>query len=184
MFGEGRRSDPRRGRLRRTPAGVWGHRQPQPRAVPFHDSLRADHERRPGFVILGGRVGYCHGCGWKGDVFSFVQKRDGVDFPSALRILADRVGIELDDKGRGGARRRNLSRRQRAVVCRFNRDPDLSAMVMSPAIRRVITSLYRSSRCFRARFASVKNPASRVDSLPKVGSHECSGVFLFLQFRP
>lgn len=39
---------------------------------------------------------YCYGCGVGGDVFSFVQRLQGVDFPGALKYLADRAGIKLN----------------------------------------------------------------------------------------
>ena len=39
---------------------------------------------------------YCFGCQAKGDIFTFVQEFEKVDFKEALRILADRAGIVLD----------------------------------------------------------------------------------------
>jgi DNA primase len=57
---------------------------------PFHD------ERSPSFGIDPTRkVYYCFGCQAKGDVFTFVQETEGVDFKGALELLADRCGIEL-----------------------------------------------------------------------------------------
>src|SRR3989338_4475147 len=38
---------------------------------------------------------YCFGCGAKGDIFTFVQEFEGLDFIGALRILASRAGVEL-----------------------------------------------------------------------------------------
>ena len=38
---------------------------------------------------------YCFGCQASGDVFTFVQETEGVDFKGALELLADRAGIEL-----------------------------------------------------------------------------------------
>jgi DNA primase len=37
----------------------------------------------------------CWVCGIGGDAFSFVQRVEGVEFPEAVRMLADRAGIEL-----------------------------------------------------------------------------------------
>lgn len=39
----------------------------------------------------------CFVCGEGGDVFAFVMKHTGLDFPSALRHVAEKVGIEVPD---------------------------------------------------------------------------------------
>ncbi len=58
---------------------------------PFHN------EKTPSFFISPTRQSfYCFGCGEKGDIFSFVQKFEGVDFKEALKNLADRAGVKLD----------------------------------------------------------------------------------------
>ncbi|HZL48411.1 MAG TPA: DNA primase [Solirubrobacteraceae bacterium] len=57
---------------------------------PFHD------ERSPSFGIdPGQKVYHCFGCQASGDVFTFVQETEGVDFKGALELLADRFGVEL-----------------------------------------------------------------------------------------
>ncbi|MEK7117129.1 MAG: DNA primase [Patescibacteria group bacterium] len=57
---------------------------------PFHN------EKTPSFFISPTRQSfYCFGCGEKGDIFSFVQKFEGLDFKGVLKILADRAGVEL-----------------------------------------------------------------------------------------
>lgn len=38
---------------------------------------------------------YCHGCGAGGDVFSFLQKADGLSFSESAQRLADRLGVSL-----------------------------------------------------------------------------------------
>ena len=57
---------------------------------PFHD------ERTPSFGIdPAQKVYYCFGCQASGDLFTFVQESEGVDFKGALELLADRYGVEL-----------------------------------------------------------------------------------------
>ncbi|HEY2718954.1 MAG TPA: DNA primase [Solirubrobacteraceae bacterium] len=57
---------------------------------PFHD------ERTPSFGIDPmQKVYHCFGCQASGDVFTFVQETEGVDFKGALELLAERYGVEL-----------------------------------------------------------------------------------------
>lgn len=60
---------------------------------PFHN------EKTPSFFVSPERDSYyCFGCGAKGDILSFVQEFEGVDFMGALKILAERAGVELEQK--------------------------------------------------------------------------------------
>ena len=57
---------------------------------PFH------HERTPSFFISSSRQTYhCFGCNKGGDVISFVEEIEGLDFQGALKLLADRAGVTL-----------------------------------------------------------------------------------------
>lgn len=57
---------------------------------PFHN------EKTPSFFISPARNSYyCFGCSAKGDIFSFVEEFEGVDFMGALKVLAQRAGVEL-----------------------------------------------------------------------------------------
>jgi DNA primase len=58
---------------------------------PFHN----DHN--PSLELNPERQSYkCWSCGAGGDIFDFVQAYERVDFPEALRMLAERAGIVLD----------------------------------------------------------------------------------------
>ena len=57
---------------------------------PFHK------EKTPSFHVNSARQAFhCFGCGAGGDLFKFVMLYENVDFPTALRMLADRAGVVL-----------------------------------------------------------------------------------------
>jgi len=57
---------------------------------PFHQ------ERSSSFMVNGDRQIYkCFGCNEGGDLFDFVMKLEGLTFPEALQLLADRAGVVL-----------------------------------------------------------------------------------------
>ena len=63
---------------------------------PFHA------ERTPSFHVSPDRGTYhCFGCNVGGDIFTFVQEIEGLDFKGALKILAEKAGVEIvyDKKG-------------------------------------------------------------------------------------
>ena len=67
---------------------------------PFHK------ERTPSFHVSPERGTYkCFGCGEGGDVFSFLQKMDGADFPTVLKQLAEKAGIKLSHRGSTSVKR-------------------------------------------------------------------------------
>ncbi|MFH1292328.1 MAG: DNA primase [bacterium] len=58
---------------------------------PFHQ------EKSPSFMVNAEKqFWHCFGCGKSGDIFSFIQEIEGVEFPEALRLLADRAGVKID----------------------------------------------------------------------------------------
>lgn len=60
-------------------------------------------EKTPSFYVSTDRGLYhCFSSGKGGDIFTFVQEMEGVDFQGALKILAEKAGVELvyEDKGK------------------------------------------------------------------------------------
>jgi DNA primase len=75
---------------------------------PFHS------EKTPSFTVSHEKqVWFCFGCNEGGDMFSFVQKAEAVEFPQALQMLAEKAGVEIEERSGGGGRRR-AQERQRA----------------------------------------------------------------------
>ena len=59
---------------------------------PFH------REKTPSFMVSSESQRYhCFGCGEGGDVVSFVMKYNNISYPEALKSLADRAGIEIEE---------------------------------------------------------------------------------------
>ncbi len=57
---------------------------------PFHS------EKTPSFFVSPARGSYyCFGCGAKGDIFTFVQAFEGLDFMGALKLLGEKAGVSI-----------------------------------------------------------------------------------------
>ncbi|MBV8281388.1 MAG: DNA primase, partial [Candidatus Eremiobacteraeota bacterium] len=86
---------------------------------PFHS------EKTPSFYLNAEKqVWHCHGCSAGGDLIKFVEKYENVGFPAALRLLAARAGVVLQEAP--GAQRRRSEREAvyeaNAVARRFFAD--------------------------------------------------------------
>src|SRR5580700_11911061 len=74
---------------------------------PFHK------EKTPSFNVNPQKqIFHCFGCHKGGDVFSFVKDYENIDFPDAVRRLAERARIPLETENQpGGADTRHLKDR-------------------------------------------------------------------------
>ncbi|MFA5210939.1 MAG: DNA primase [Patescibacteria group bacterium] len=59
---------------------------------PFHN------EKTPSFMVNAERQSWhCFGCGKGGDIFTFIQEIEGMDFKETLKYLAEKAGVELSN---------------------------------------------------------------------------------------
>jgi len=78
---------------------------------PFHN------EKTPSFFVSPDRgTYYCFGCGAKGDIFTFVEEFERVDFRGALKILAEIAGVEIVPERPADRQNKNEKERLFAVV--------------------------------------------------------------------
>ena len=74
---------------------------------PFHS------EKTPSFSVNPQRQFFhCFGCGESGDVFSFVMKYHHMEFPEALKTLADKYQIALPEKNMSQGDKKRLQERE------------------------------------------------------------------------
>ena len=83
--------------LTRKGSNLWG-------LCPFHN------EKTPSFSVSPDKqIYHCFGCGKGGGVISFIMEIENLPFPDAVRLLAQRAGMEVPDTGQSqGARRRRV----------------------------------------------------------------------------
>ena len=83
---------------------------------PFHD------ERTPSFSVNAEeKLFYCFGCQAKGDAIGFAEQAEGLDFPEAVEMLAERYGVKLErenDDPQAEERRRRKERLHVAPLAR------------------------------------------------------------------
>jgi DNA primase len=92
---------------------------------PFHG------EKTPSFSVHSGQQFFhCFGCGESGDVFSFMMKYHSLDFPEAVKTLANRYHIELPERRR--SKEEELQAQKRELLFAVN---EKAAMVYSQYLR-------------------------------------------------
>lgn len=63
---------------------------------PFHQ------EKSPSFIISPDKgLAYCFGCRKGGDIFAFIQEVENIEFPEAVKLLAEKAGVELSNNHSG-----------------------------------------------------------------------------------
>ncbi len=85
---------------------------------PFHK------EKTPSFHVNSQRqIWHCFGCGAGGDVFGFIMEREGVDFVTAAKMLADRSGVnvELEEDDSGTKNKNELFKINKDAASFYNR---------------------------------------------------------------
>lgn len=92
---------------------------------PFH------REKTPSFVIYPENQSfYCFGCGVGGDAISFVMKAENLDYPDAIRFLAQMQGMTVPEEGQD-----DQALRLRNRVLEINRLAAGTFSIISPSRR-------------------------------------------------
>ena len=100
---------------------------------PFHS------EKTPSFTVSPDKqIFHCFGCGEGGDVFSFLMRHQGLNFPEAIKTLARRYGIHLPAEGTAASAGASEGDRLRVVniaaedfFCRMLAHPEQGRMARS-----------------------------------------------------
>lgn len=82
---------------------------------PFHG------EKTPSFHVYPEDKHFmCYGCGTRGDVFAFLQKLEGKEFPEVVRALAQEVGVEIREGSEEDSAEQRARRKERAELVGAN----------------------------------------------------------------
>ncbi len=77
---------------------------------PFHN------EKTPSFSVSEPKQMYhCFGCGVSGNVYTFVMKYENYSFPEAVKVLADRAGVQLPEVEMSAEMKQRASKRARLL---------------------------------------------------------------------
>ena len=78
---------------------------------PFH------HEKTPSFAVNEADQYYhCFGCGESGDVIKFVREMENVDFMDAVKMLAERAGLQLPQSGFDNQKTAEIKRKRDTLL--------------------------------------------------------------------
>lgn len=78
---------------------------------PFHG------ENTPSFNVNPARgIYHCFGCGVSGNAVTFVMKMEGLSFPEAVKLLAKRVGVEIEDRQPTAAEKKRLDEKEQQLA--------------------------------------------------------------------
>ncbi|MDE1966475.1 MAG: DNA primase [Patescibacteria group bacterium] len=107
---------------------------------PFHN------EKTASFFISPDRGGYyCFGCGAKGDIFSFVEQFEGLDFKGALKVLAEKAGVPLVVENKAESEKDQLFRVTEEAAAYFESQFDKSKEAQEYVRKRGISPETRKS---------------------------------------
>ncbi len=98
---------------------------------PFHN------DTHPSFLISPDKgIAYCFACQKGGDIFSFYQEIEGVDFPQAIRELAEKAGVQLDQQSYKPEQKDEKDRMRECLeaACTFYR----SGLIAAPKIQEYL----------------------------------------------
>ena len=90
-------------KLQKKGSNHWG-------LCPFHS------EKSPSFSVHAGKQMYhCFGCGESGNVYTFIMKYENCSFPEAVKMLAERAGVQLPELEYTEEMRKKEGRRARIL---------------------------------------------------------------------
>ncbi len=90
-------------KLQKKGANHWG-------CCPFHS------EKTPSFAVNGNKQMYhCFGCGAGGNVYTFIMNYENHTFPEAVKMLADRAGVQIPEPEISEEAKKRESRKTRLL---------------------------------------------------------------------
>ncbi|MBR1931930.1 MAG: DNA primase [Lachnospiraceae bacterium] len=90
-------------RLQKKGSNHWG-------CCPFHN------EKTPSFAVSESKqMFHCFGCGVSGNVYTFVMKYENYTFPEAIKLLAERAGVNLPELEYSDEMKKKANKRARLL---------------------------------------------------------------------